>query len=106
MKKNQFSVVALLTLLFAMSNAFTVKMKAEAAAKPDPSYYWFAGNGTVFHAVNTKADEGTITGCIYTLAVCEQAYTSSQLKNPANPSLGVKATEVGHPQDIIRKNTN
>ncbi len=106
MTKNRLSVLALLAMVLAMSSAFTSKMTAETAAKRDPSFYWFTGAGATYHTQNTTAAESSLTGCQYSLAVCEQAYTSAQLNNPAQPSMGVKSSQVNSPQAIIRKNTN
>ena len=106
MKKNRFSRIALMAILFAVTGAFATKMNVASASVKQTSLYWFTGMGATYHTQNSKAAEETLTGCKYTLAECERGYTSSQLINPAQPSQGVKAAQKDSPQDYVRKNTN
>ncbi len=102
MKKNRVSLAAVAAIVFALSSAFVTRIKADEAAKQSPSYYWFTPAG-VYEALNTTTAEQSRTGCTFAASVCENAYTSSQLNNPSQPSQGVKSGQT--PQVIIHKNS-
>lgn len=103
MKKNRFSTMAVLAILFAASSAFATKMDAEKEAKQAASYYWL-NTSNVYQMQNTEAAEKTRTGCSSTHAVCENGYTGDQFNTPDVPSSGLVAGAT--PAKTIRRSTN
>lgn len=75
--------------------------KAEISKQTTLHWYQPSGSNPSFIRSNTIPNEETASGCEQDNTGCERGYTSSQLNNPANPSLGVKPSEVGNPMETL-----
>lgn len=106
MKKIKISMVAAAFIIgiggAVATNATTHK------ATTGTNLYWFDPSGTTYDQFTDKTSEMQSTGCPdQSLTIeCVRGYSSSQLKNPADPSQGVKTTDVDSPQDIIHERLN
>lgn len=72
------------------ASAFTVSTKTNNLSGKDPSFYWF-NTSKAYQDLNTTVGEQNATGCDGTVTLCENGYTSNQLIDPSDPSLGVKS---------------
>lgn len=79
--------------------AFSADKDNKSEIAKQTTLHWFDQNPTPGYIMsNTIPNEETASdGCEYPLKGCERGYSSSQLNNPANPSSGVKPSEVGNP---------
>ena len=104
MKKSRISVMALLVMLFAAGSAFKAKTDMDARSAKEVSYYWFkTGTTTTYQGFRTQSSEQPMSGCSGTGHDCEKGYDQNQLINPAQPSQGVKSTEVSNQKSLIVK---
>ena len=93
MKKNRFSLATLLAVVLAVGGAFATHEQVAAASVKEVTLYWYNATGGYVIA-NTKSAEIPRSGCPEGTFTCEQGFAASQLKNPAQPSMGPKAGEV------------
>ncbi|OCA76381.1 hypothetical protein BBI01_06725 [Chryseobacterium artocarpi] len=88
--------------------AFSANKDNKSEISKQTTLHWYQPTGSTptFIRSNTIANEETASGCIQDLQGCERGYSSSQLNNPANPSSGVKPSEVANPIETLGPNPN
>jgi len=105
MKTIKTAVVALLIAGGTFTAfAFSANKDNKSEISKQATLHWFepGGSNPTFIRSNTVANEEVASpDCERDLEGCERGYSSSQLINPANPSLGVKPSEVGNPMETL-----
>jgi len=83
--------------------AFSANKDNKSEISKQTTLHWYqpSGSNPSFIRSNTIPNEETASGCEQDNTGCERGYSSSQLNNPANPSLGVKPSEVGNPMETL-----
>lgn len=99
--KNSLKLGLIALIIGVAASAFTTVNSTYKTANKAEELYWFDPSVSTYHDQNTEADERTATGCSAAGADCEKGFTSDQLKNPANPSQGVKSSEQSQPAATI-----
>ncbi|MBS0425001.1 MAG: hypothetical protein JSR71_11410 [Proteobacteria bacterium] len=94
--------LGLTILVAAVSSAFTLLPgKHKSNANKQASLYWFVG-GAYTGRQNTHSVEQPLSGCPDVGSIhCEDGYDSNDLKDPSDPSKGLKAGATIN--DFIRK---
>lgn len=94
--------LSLFALLIAITAAFAFK-PAETKSSAGTVYHWFDPTGVGYLGDNTIDDEKMESDCFEDGNGCENAYLSSQLIDPNDPSQGVKESELSNPAVEIRQ---
>ena len=100
------AVIASTVLLASAFTSTNRPVPSRSSVVWDDTLFWFQPSGASlsYDAYLLREDEVDHSDCPDEGSVeCRKGYGRDQLNNPANPSLGVKSTQINNPQDIIYK---
>lgn len=91
MKRIKITLMAVAVTLGVIGSVATFAASHKTAT--GAGLYWFTTANSYIDQ-NTVSDEQSASGCDGSAALCEKGYTQSQLNNPADPSQGVKTSQL------------